>query len=400
MILRCSQDVHYQSFSEDGGESWSPPEPSRFYGTLTMPRIGRLSDGRLLFIWNNTTPLPELSPENPVKRGLPETAKDGTWEDVFTNRAVLHAAISEDDGHTWRGFRELYLDPRRNAPDYAESGGIDHSVHQSQFLELEQGKILVSFGQHPLHRAMVVFDPGWLYETSRKSDFSMGLEDWCVHKFIAEIRGHCSYNRKTGASLVEHPDDPSRKVLRIRRPSDPELLVENDGAVWNFPSGEKGTLVTRVLLPGGSQGARISLVDRWFNPVDTNVYRSAMYSVELVPGQKVGILHHHERPVPMNEPLNNRNQTVRTGDEMPETGYETLTLPPDTWQTLRFEWDGLADPSRDPCRLSINDSADPVQLSLQRTSLNGISYIHIISSAGTGDPDGLLLESVEATLNP
>ncbi|MFC2111716.1 sialidase family protein [Bacteroidota bacterium] len=372
MIIRCSQDVHYQSFSEDGGESWSTPEPSRFYGTITMPRIGRLSDGRLLFIWNNTTPLPELSPENPVKSVLSKTSKDGTWEDVFTNRAALHAAVSDDEGKTWSGFRELYLDPRRNASDYTESGGVDHSVHQSQFVELDEGKVLVSFGQHPLHRSMVVFDPDWLYETSRTEDFSGELENWCTHKFIAEIKGHCSFNRKTGASLVDHPDTPGKKVLQVKRPEDPSLLIENDGAVWNFPSGEKGTLTTRVLLPKGSQGTRINLTDRWFNPIDTNAYNYAMFTVELVAIPQSG-----------------------TGPSQ-TTG---ILLEPDAWHTLRFEWNGLGDTGSDQCELYINEATEPFQILLNRKSINGISYVHYISTATKEDPYGILVESVDAKLD-
>ena len=374
MIIRCSQDVHYQSYSEDGGESWSTPEPSRFYGTITMPRISRLSDGRLLFIWNNTTPLPELSPEDPIKSGLNETAKDGTWEDVFTNRAVIHAAISDDDGKTWSGFRELYLDPRRNAGDYTETRGIDHSVHQNQSVELDDGKVLVSLGQHPQHRALVIFDPDWLYETSRSCDFSEGLDDWCVHKFIAEIRGHCSFNRKTGAGLVTHPHDPEKKVLRIRRPEDPDLLIENDGAVWNFPSGKRGSLTTRILLPGKSQGTRINLVDRWFNPVDTNAYHYAMYTLELKPA-------------------------VNKSDKISKS-ENCIFLAPDTWHTLQFRWNGLAETGSDSCRLTVEGIKVPFFIPLNRASMNGISYIHYISSAESEDNQGILVESVEATADP
>lgn len=376
MIIRCSQDVHYQSFSEDGGESWSTPEPSRFYGTITMPRINRLSDGRLLLIWNNTTPLPELSPDDPIKSGLNETAKDGTWEDVFTNRAAIHAAVSDDDGKTWRGFRELYLDTRRNAADYTESRGIDHSVHQNQSVELDEGKVLVSLGQHPIHRALVLFDPDWLYETSRSCDFSRGLKNWCVHKFIAEIRGHCSFNRKTGAELIPHPDKPGKEVLHIRRPDDPSLLIENDGAVWNFPSGEKGSFTTRVMLPEGSKGARINLTDRWFNPVDTNAYNYAMYSVELAAG----------KPGP-GPALDTR-----------------ITLPAGKWHTLQFEWNGLSEMGENLCRLYVGegenpaDEKDPILLPLKRGSINGISYVHFISIAGSEDMAGILVESVAASI--
>lgn len=48
MLLRTSMDNLYESFSYDYGTSWSVPKPSRFYSTLTMPTLFRLTDGRLL----------------------------------------------------------------------------------------------------------------------------------------------------------------------------------------------------------------------------------------------------------------------------------------------------------------------------------------------------------------
>ncbi|MBN2292513.1 MAG: exo-alpha-sialidase, partial [Pirellulales bacterium] len=154
MLIRTSQDNHYESFSEDAGESWTKPVPSRFYATNTMPLLFRMSDNRLLAIWNNSTPLPELNHDNQPELRAWERA--GIGEDFFTNRDVLHAAISADDGRTWRGFRELYRNDRRNDVDFRTSGGsnhcIDKSIHQSQAVELPEGKILLAFGQHPLCR--------------------------------------------------------------------------------------------------------------------------------------------------------------------------------------------------------------------------------------------------------
>ena len=98
-----------------------------------MPTLYRLSDGRALLLWCNTTPLPETDrTEEPV----PESAKNGRWEDVFTNRDACHAAISEDDGRTWIGFREMRLNPLRNAGDFGSQASHDFSVHQPQALEL------------------------------------------------------------------------------------------------------------------------------------------------------------------------------------------------------------------------------------------------------------------------
>ncbi len=91
MLARTSRDNHYECFSEDAGETWSAWQPSRFYGTLTMPTLYRLSDGRVLLLWCNTTPLPEIDrTDEPIS----ETAKNGRWEDVFTNRDACHVAIS------------------------------------------------------------------------------------------------------------------------------------------------------------------------------------------------------------------------------------------------------------------------------------------------------------------
>ena len=116
-LLRCSHDEHYESFSEDGGETWSTPEPSRFYAVATMPGLYRLSGDRMLAVWNNTVPLPEADHRTQYGGDDPDII-NGVWEDVFTNRDALHAAISSDGGKTWQGFREILLNPARNDADF------------------------------------------------------------------------------------------------------------------------------------------------------------------------------------------------------------------------------------------------------------------------------------------
>ena len=166
-----------------------------------MPTINRLKDGRLLFLWNNTTPLPEMNNPN------------GKWEDVFTNRDALHAAISEDEGKTWIGFRELILNEDRNRKDFAASARADMSVHQTQIAELPKGKTLVSLGQG-VSRRLLIFDTKWLYETQRTIDPADGLNSVTTHQFVKGIKGHCAYNRIPGAELVKDPQ-LNKKVLRI-----------------------------------------------------------------------------------------------------------------------------------------------------------------------------------------
>ena len=345
MIARTAQDQHYESYSTDGGETWSEMKPSRFYGTITMPTMNRLKDGRLLFIWNNTTSLPE-------KEGI-----KGVWEDVFTNRDVLHAAVSEDDGKTWKGFRELFLNPRRNDSTYAEADqslSLDMSVHQNQSVELPDGKVLVSLGQHQLHRKMVVFDPDWLKETSREDDFSKGLEDWSTFLYKKGIVGHCAYNREEGAHLVPDPTRRGKKVLQITRTDKETLEIPNQGAVWNFPALQKGRFETSVYIKEGTKGGRISLTDRWFNPSDTTAYHFAMYNFEVSRLQK--------------------NQ----------------------WHTLFFDWDLTGKSTF--CRVSDGHGNELAALPLNNETINGLSYVHFISTAQKKDVKGFLIGKVKSKL--
>jgi hypothetical protein len=360
MVARTSQDNHHECFSEDGGETWSDWQPSRFYGTLTMPTFLRMADGRLLFFWCNTTPLVEADrSQDPI----PQTAKDGTWEDVFTNRDALHAAISHDDGQTWAGFREIRLNPLRYDADFAEKASGDFSVHQPQAMELPGSKVLVACGQAPEVRRMLVFDPDWLEEKTRRCDFSKGLDQWSTQKYLAGIRGHCAYNRTKGPSLIEHPDDPNRKVLYLRHVIDERLVHDTDGATWNFPAAHAGELTVRLRLQPGGGGIRISLADRWINPTDPQVPDYASYLLEIAGSGRVG---------------------------------ESDIVEPGRWQTLKLSW---SDAESNDCRIKVDGRllSDPMPLRLP--SRNGISYVHFQSLAEGKDGAGVLIESVEASVS-
>ena len=276
-LLRTSQDRHYETYSNDGGESWSSLQPSPFWGTLTMKTFHRLPDGRLLFVWTNATPLPER-PHSERVQGIKdwETGR----EDVFTNRDTLHAAISDDDGASWRGFREILINELRNEPDFGTShGGVgpsnDRSVHQAQVIDLDDGRVLVQAGQHPALRSLLAFHPDWLLEKERSDDFSNGLEDWHVQLFRAGVVGHCAYNREAGAALVEDPTGRLRRVLRVRNLPDAKLVSSTQGALWNFPLGRKGSLETSIFIPKGSKGGVLALNDRWLAPSDNQLERVA-----------------------------------------------------------------------------------------------------------------------------
>lgn len=371
MLVRTSQDNLYESHSDDAGETWSSPCPSAFYGTLTLAALFRMHDGRVLLFWCNTTPLPEV--DHATQPELTESARSGRSEDVFTNRDVLHAAISEDDCQTWIGFREIALNERRNDADFRSSGGNrvtrDKSVHQAQAVELPAGKVLVSLGQHPLCRRLVIFDPAWLYETDRRDDFAAGLGGWSIHQYVRSlaggfrgITGHCAYNRRPGPQLIPDPDGEPREVLQIARHPDPRLLHERQGAVWNFPAGRAGSVRLRIRLPQGGQGARICLLDRWFNPVDPVVHHFAQYVLGVDADGRI--------------------------NDSPELDH-------DCWQDLEIRW---TDSANGCAEFRVGESGGWTPMPLTRPSTIGISYLHLQSTAESPDPQGLLLSEISASV--
>ena len=352
--------------SEDGGETWLDGRISPdFWQTNTMPYLFRLRDGRLLFIWNNTAILPtrELAEYPELKRG----ERSGQWESVFTNRDALHAAISDDDGRTWRGFRELALNTCRNAADFRELGNgpcdeHDKSVHQTQALELPDGKVLLAYGQNSAARRILIFDPDWLLEDSRTEDFRHGLGGVSTHLYVRSLSGgyrgwagHDAWNRVSGALLVRDPetDDPPpggqrsvREVLQLCRIRDPRLVCDRQGVVWNFPAARKGSLKIDCHVAGC--GFRLTLSDHWMNPCD-----------EVGPSLS-----------PFSKPID--------FPALREPGYHVLTV----------AWDGEAG----TVTLSVDGRRQDCQ-PLEKIPRFGFSYLHVQTLAEETDARGAYFRS-------
>lgn len=361
MVVRTSGPHAAFYRSSDGGETWSTgtPHPA-FWQANTMPYLFRLSDSRLLFIWNNTAMLPTRDLSEYPELGQGE--RTGVWEVAFTNRDALHAAISDDDGRTWRGFRELALNEIRNACDFRSCGrdaaqGNDKSVHQTQALELADGKVMVSYGQHKASRRIVLFDPDWLLETSRDEDFRAGLGHISNHLYVRSLSGgtrgwtgHCAWNRMPGATLVRDPDTDApppgekrsvREVLQLARVDDPRLVSTRQGVVWNFPAARKGTVTVTCRIVGA--GFRLTLADHWINPCD-----------ETGPG-----LSPFSRPV--------------MPSDVPATG----------WHDVTAAWDCDAG----HVTLSVDGKTIATQ-PLAHVPPFGLSYLHLQTLAEQADPQG------------
>lgn len=361
MIVRTSGEHHaaYESF--DGGETWSAGrELPAFWAANTMPYLFRLSDGRILFFWNNTSMLPTRDvAETPE---IHDGERRGVWEVVFTNRDVLHAAISDDDGKTWKGFREVALNEVRNACDFRELGepGVenDKSVHQTQAIELKDGKVLLAYGQCSVARRLAIFDPDWLLETSREEDFRRGLGALSNHLYVRTLlggyrgwSGHCAWNRIPGALLVRDPDlDGSpigrprsvRDVLQLCRIRDPRLVSDRQGVVWNFPAAKKGVVTVECRRAG--TGFRLTLADHWFNPCD-----------EVAPGRSPA--------------------SFVVSEKM---------LPKDRWVTLMVAWDESAHEA-----VLSRDGVELAREQLKCLPPFGLSYLHLQTLAEETDSRGV-----------
>lgn len=353
MLMRNSNDRLWESFSEDDGETWVEAKPTRFKcGPNSWVTTKRLSTGEILMVWNNAMSM------------HPSTTQD-KWS--FSNRDVLHVAISPDDGNTWHGFRELWLDAMRDSSQFVNHPG-DKGQNESKVAETPEGNILIACGQAPGHRAFLLLDPNWIYQKSAFNNFSAGLNYWSTHKLL--VRSpiysrwyHYNFNRILGAKLINHPNKSNKKVLQLRRIADSTVYSQRDCAVWNFPSGKSGTFETNIYLNKKFRGGMISLTDRWYQPSDSQGEEGAMFSLDI--------------------PANGN----MSGE---------LILEKEKWHTIIFEWN-LGKGKY--CTVEINGKVQNQKLPLSNPCANGISYVRFRSTAIWPDYDGFLVEYVKAEVN-
>ena len=366
MACRATLRHHYLYKSKDGGRTWSGPEKmAGFYASNTMPTFFKLKDGRILFFWNNTEPLAKRDPKE-----YPELFKrelGGHGETVFTNRDALHVAISDDDGKTWKGFREVALNSLRNCPDFRMIGNArceenDKSVHQTQPMELPGGKILLAYGQGASRR-ICLFDVRWILEKGRFDDFTQGLGGLSNHLFVRSrngacrimYTGHCAFNRIPGAALVRRPDMDQGVIydcLQVCRIRDERLDNDHQGVAWNFPAALKGRIELDCRV--GGEGVRFALCDRWINPGDEHAADYAAFSFPI--------------------------DAAALGGR-------------DAWKKLSVSWDWKARTATVAC----GDTRRTFGLKTDGLSPYGPSYMHLQSVAGAHDPKGVYFRSFRMT---
>lgn len=116
--IRNDSGRQYETFSIDGGKTFGEPRPSAFTSAVSPLSAKRISDGRIIALWN---PIP-------VYNGRSETV-EGVWTGARTPLAV---AFSTDDAKSFYDYELIETDER--------SGYCYVAVH-----EIDGGEILLAY---------------------------------------------------------------------------------------------------------------------------------------------------------------------------------------------------------------------------------------------------------------
>jgi hypothetical protein len=317
MLIRTQNGLFYESYSDDRGATWGHPVPTGILSSDSPCSLTRLDDGRVVMIWNNTLRYPYAN----------------------GGRAVLHAAVSENDGRSWRGYREVAANPLAVEPPPPHG---DHGVTYTVPALTHSGKLITSLSTGPGGGTYVLrVDPEWLYATTRRDDFAAGLHGW------TSFGTH-------GVGLEADPDNPGRQILAIRKPD----VDWPAGTVWNFPAGRRGVLRLRLRIEPRFVGALVGITDHFSVAFDEQDRFCNVYNLAI-----------------------GANGAVEGG------GF----VEPGRWHDLAFEWDCI-----DQRRCAIHVNGRPLTQVIMRRETAGPCYLRVRSTALSQDPAGLKIASVNA----
>jgi len=102
---RTTTGRQWEFTSRDGGNTWTPPRPSRFLSPCSPMSVKRIPQtGDLLAVWN----------DHSARWGRPrQKLVNGRASGVSRGRTPLAAALSSNEGKTWKKARLVERDPVR-----------------------------------------------------------------------------------------------------------------------------------------------------------------------------------------------------------------------------------------------------------------------------------------------
>lgn len=136
MLSRGGGGCQWRSYSEDGGETWSPVEATQILSPVSPASFERIpSTGDILLVWNN---------------------HEDIADELKGRRTPYTVALSKDDGETWTNVKNLETDPYGHYCYTAIHFVEDAVLLGSCAGDRRKGGLSLT--------RVLRFDVGWLYE--------------------------------------------------------------------------------------------------------------------------------------------------------------------------------------------------------------------------------------------
>lgn len=246
MLIRTNKGVLYESFSYDSGESWSDPEQSRFISSDSPAHFLRLQDGKLIIFF------------------CMNQRYDDPNSYAFGGREVLHAAISEDDGNSWKGFREVL-----RAEDEKGEVRSDRGTAYPSATETCDGKVLLVSGQGA-SKSIVMFDPDWLLEDNVPENSFTENDQWTTYGL---------------SDIISKEYSEKDHVIRFLAGSKPDSRQKQE-VVRNFPALTSGEMRMEVEFINDCPELSLSFTDHFSISGDSVASENSVFSFVIANAYK------------------------------------------------------------------------------------------------------------------
>ncbi|WP_405068210.1 exo-alpha-sialidase [Kribbella sp. NBC_01510] len=142
---RAADRIH-RSVSKDGGRTWTAPERTVLPNNNSAIQVLRLTDGRLVLVFNDS------SAERDQFRWVPD-GKGGVRRKTL--RTPLTLALSEDDGATWPHWRNLQVQDE----EYRDN---EFGYSYPTLLQTRDGRLHVAYSYLRKTIKHVILTPEWI----------------------------------------------------------------------------------------------------------------------------------------------------------------------------------------------------------------------------------------------